>query len=538
MCARFLACVSLLAILSGVSAQEEYEKPESAGGQTEGEVGYSIVFDAGSSKTQPIVYGFNLSPLKLFAEHTLTKRSVITDTKKFMRDLPRVIAECRKVIPLSSHRNTSLYIYATAGLRLESEEAAALGMDLVENWLSVSDNSPFQFRSARVTSGEEEGLFLWLAVNFLLGNLSDTVNWDQGNTVGILDKGGASSQIAFIPKLQSKAHTFPLPIKRSSSSIESAVLYTTSYLGLGTNEAIKVYKKSLGYMTAYRQTSPCLNPCAGCRSRDIDSEVGSGNFRACVRSITASLLTASSPCPYPEKAQCSIHNRYLAVIPKGQEFYATASYARCAENLGLLEKGAVKLKLSTLANATRAYCGKKLSKKEMDNPYIRRTCFQCSLGFATLTDGLHFNETAIITVANKINGREPTWTFGAVLYSEDKIGQNPETPWFFHVAPWLTLTVGFLCGIGLMSLLQTPFSQLSAASPEVSDASRRKFRPSVAFVDSGLYSHRPKVGGADVVSVWRTKTKARATALGASTDPDHEPAIEEEPASEVVEASA
>lgn len=49
---------------------------------------------------------------------------------------------------------------------------------------------------ARVLSGEEEGAFGWLALNQLQAEISP----DPDTTLGALDFGGASMQIAFVPR--------------------------------------------------------------------------------------------------------------------------------------------------------------------------------------------------------------------------------------------------------------------------------------------------------------------------------------------------
>ncbi len=102
-------------------------------------------------------------------------------------------------------------------------------MRAVRTYLSNSILNPFFFRPsfARVISGEEEGVFGWLAVNQLQCTLlrSRTERW------GALDLGGASTQITFAPNDDLLAGLFPLSFWGSYNP-----LYTHSYLRYGINE--------------------------------------------------------------------------------------------------------------------------------------------------------------------------------------------------------------------------------------------------------------------------------------------------------------
>ncbi|KAG5175334.1 nucleoside phosphatase family-domain-containing protein, partial [Tribonema minus] len=95
-----------------------------------------------------------------------------------------------------------LYLRATGGMRQLPVAQRARIMDHIR-WFLYSEESPFYFEYdfARVVSGEEEGIYAWAAINFLKGHLlldsggSGTAN--SNVTVGALDMGGASTQIAF-----------------------------------------------------------------------------------------------------------------------------------------------------------------------------------------------------------------------------------------------------------------------------------------------------------------------------------------------------
>jgi apyrase len=57
-----------------------------------------------------------------------------------------------------------------------------------------------------VISGEEEGTFGWVAVNYL----QNTLSADPSTTIGALDMGGASTQITFAPQDEVLSSYFPV----------------------------------------------------------------------------------------------------------------------------------------------------------------------------------------------------------------------------------------------------------------------------------------------------------------------------------------
>jgi Golgi nucleoside diphosphatase len=119
-----------------------------------------------------------------------------------------------------------LYLKATAGMRLLDGRVVTKIMGSVRKSFK-SSGFFFQKLNARVISGEEEGVFGWLTVNFLHQSLGGAPN----GTLGALEMGGASTQITFSPKDEILSSFFPLYMNRSLFP-----LYSHSHLGFGLNE--------------------------------------------------------------------------------------------------------------------------------------------------------------------------------------------------------------------------------------------------------------------------------------------------------------
>ena len=154
---------------------------------------------------------------RLCLEHTLGLSSLASNPVAVGAYLKPLISYAVEEIPPSLHSSTPIYLLATAGMRLLGpEEQAAILTHACHYLLS------FNFRvddpsetlgpcgsSVRIITGEEEGLFGWIAVNYLMdGFKSKSSRNSKGKeketdflrtTYGFLDMGGASTQIAFEP---------------------------------------------------------------------------------------------------------------------------------------------------------------------------------------------------------------------------------------------------------------------------------------------------------------------------------------------------
>jgi golgi apyrase len=163
----------------------------------------------------------------------------------------------------------------------------------------------------RIISGEEEGLFGWIAVNYLMDGFSS--GGDERQTYGFLDMGGASTQIAFEPKDESR-DLIPIRLRLLNGNDVTHNVFTTTWLGYGTNQAreryvgllIDHFEKNRGDgldivpdpclpRDLKRTETPVYTGPASDHARKTHTLVGSGNFTKCLQE-TAPLLNKDSPC--------------------------------------------------------------------------------------------------------------------------------------------------------------------------------------------------------------------------------------------------
>jgi Golgi nucleoside diphosphatase len=173
---------------------------------------YALLFDAGSTGTRLTISRW---PLRQFSDSTLPPPfSVPVQIYSYSNrstpgiNVPAGVDALSGMLAIAQQQLSSeaarwktfpVFLCATAGMRILSAPARAAIMQRVRGVLSASAFL-FEDRWARVISGEEEGVFGWITVNYQLGLLSNATGV-ANVTVGALDFGGASTQITVAPVL-------------------------------------------------------------------------------------------------------------------------------------------------------------------------------------------------------------------------------------------------------------------------------------------------------------------------------------------------
>jgi Golgi nucleoside diphosphatase len=344
-----------------------------------------------------------------------------------------------------------IFLRATGGMRILFPDDRARILDAVRGLFANKTFCPFYFedKHARVLSGEEEAIFDWTAVNFLLGNL---VKQSEGSgevvnpqlTYGALDLGGASTQISFIQKDDDiMANLFKLQIGQG----KHWNVYAHSFLYYGVVEATKRFyaRLALGKSPTERLLDGIHNPCLpqnttmevstdvyldAQKQETLDtSEKGEyqlllknigkqGDFDACM-TITRDLLHKDENkwCDFAHRGDCSFNSVYQPALPDA-EFLAFSNYYDVWKFLNLTERSS----LAELLNATEYACS--LSQDELldfvddrvDEEDVNDFCFQSVYVFQLLHNGYGFQMDDYITATNVINGHKVGWALGSMLY--------------------------------------------------------------------------------------------------------------------------
>jgi Golgi apyrase len=239
------------------------------------------------------------------------------------------------VIPPDQLGSTSIHLLATAGMRLLSDESRD---DILRQACHVIQSSTSFLidscaENVKVITGEEEGLYGWIAVNYLMDGFDKHARHQieeepHASTYGFLDMGGASTQIAFEPseseRIKHADNLLEVQLQLLSGRKVRHPVFVTTWLGFGTNQArdryidqrIKVYLDDtnskgaegadamipVSDQMAISIDDPCL-PKSLLLSEPRHSSYtlrGTGDFAACVRQteplLNKQVACLDSPC--------------------------------------------------------------------------------------------------------------------------------------------------------------------------------------------------------------------------------------------------
>ncbi|XP_052533791.1 ectonucleoside triphosphate diphosphohydrolase 7 [Tympanuchus pallidicinctus] len=442
---------------------------------------YGVVVDCGSSGSRVFVYVWpphNGHPHDLLDIRQMRDRSsrpVVMKVKPgisvaaaaperataYLRPLLRFAAAH---VPAGKHKETPLYVLCTAGMRLLPERLqAAILENLVKN-VPLEFDFLFSKSHAEVISGKQEGVYAWIGINFVLGRfdhedeeaavvtvaLGDQVeSLVRRRTVGILDMGGASLQIAYeVPG--SGAFSSPQQEEAAKSLLAEFNLgcdvqhtshvyrvYVNTFLGFGGNFARQRYEELVlnqtyvhnrlhSQQTGLSPETPFLDPCLPMGLDDTITRGsqtlyvrGRGDWQACALLLHPLLAGSNS-------SQDSLIGAYKAPIDfSNSEFYGFSEFFYCTEDV--LRLGG-RYSARAFISAAQEYCSQSwevltqrfqsgLYSAHADEHRLKYQCFKSAWMYQVLHQGFHFPlDYPSLHTAQLVYDREVQWTLGAILY--------------------------------------------------------------------------------------------------------------------------
>ncbi|GAB7362740.1 hypothetical protein MBLNU230_g3046t1 [Neophaeotheca triangularis] len=387
------------------------------------------------------------------------------------------------VVPKHQVPETPIFLLATAGMRLLPERERA---EVLENVCAYfRQNTDFQLPDCglhvQVIPGETEGLYGWVAANYLLGGFDAPEKQDIGaghDTYGFLDMGGASAQIAFAPNAtEAEAHADDLQLLRlrrvDGQALEYRVFVTT-WLGFGANEARRRYVE--GLLDAYSGQKELPDPClpVGLLAKTDGTEIeagspeaegdepyllGTGNFPECLKK-TYPLLEKDKACVNAPCLLDGVHtpaidfdvNHFVGVSEywhTTHEVFAKAHTDK-AYDFHTFQKQVIDFCSRDWTDIEQDVAGRKWGEK-VDEKTVEEVCFKASWLISMLHDGIgvprvgiegteqpgqgdHNKTNSLIENAkdrgfidpfqavDKIHGTEVSWTLGKmVLYASSQM---------------------------------------------------------------------------------------------------------------------
>ncbi|KAK5853175.1 hypothetical protein PBY51_006987 [Eleginops maclovinus] len=372
---------------------------------------YAVMFDAGSTGTRIHVYTFI---------HSGSEELPVLDNEMFHSIKPGLSAYAgspemaghtvrmllkvaKKTVPRLEWKRTPLFLRATAGLRLLSSEKARLLLEQVQH---VFDESPFLVPddSVSIMNGTNEGILAWISVNYLTGHL----NAQSEKTVGILDLGGGSTQITFLPKLRKTIESVPVAdyVAKYDISNSTFELYTYSYLGNGLMAARLATLGALGAGGPEWRVfkSSCLPKkfrdewsFGGLTYRVSGDPDGPAGYKLCYQEVL-------------KVVKGIIHQPYE--LQDSNVFYAFSYYFDRAVDAGLIDgvHGGT-LEVRDFRKRAKEVCNK-MTKHPPISSFL---CMDMTYITCLLKDGFGFKESTVLQLTKKVNNVEASWALGATL---------------------------------------------------------------------------------------------------------------------------
>ncbi|KAJ5355818.1 hypothetical protein N7517_010427 [Penicillium concentricum] len=458
---------------------------------------YGVVLDAGSSGTRVHVYRWlrnaaarknahveelkSLPEIKTKEEWTKKIRPGVSSFANRPElvgsdHLAQLLDHAKEIIPIEDAKDTPIFLLATAGMRLLGNLERQLLLDRICSY--ARDNSDFLLPDCgvhiQVIPGVTEGLYGWIATNYLMGSFDAPEKHDHGkghSTYGFLDMGGASAQIAFAPNVtETEKHAEDLKLLRLRNidgSIQEHRVFVTSWLEFGVHEARRRYLDALQTATGpgiVELPDPCLP--SGLRTT-LDGKVapasetetyllGTGKFDECLRQ-TFPLLDKDAPCA---DEPCLLNGIHVPAIDFDvNHFIGISEYWHTTHEIFEMGYKDKAYDFNTYQQRVQTFCsqdwasiehGLKQHKwgKKVDHQKAYEVCFKASWIINMLHDGIgvprvgledttgsshngtkevlsHGKEKGYLDAfqaVNKIDSTEVSWTLGKiVLYASSQV---------------------------------------------------------------------------------------------------------------------
>ncbi|KAL2334148.1 hypothetical protein Fmac_015361 [Flemingia macrophylla] len=430
---------------------------------------YYVVLDCGSTGTRVYVYKAQIQrrpntdlPIAIHslkdnlpaaAGRAYDRMETEPGLDKLLRDATAVKSALKpllkwslKQIPRASHKTTSLFLYATAGVRRLPFDDSKWLLDAAWNVLRAS---PFVCRRdwVKIISGTEEAYFGWIALNYESGILGLK---PRKPTFGALDLGGSSLQVTFEGSGKQQLNSETSLYVRIGSVNHHLTAY--SLAGYGLNEAFdksvaRVFKESSGSLVSGNAVvkHPCLQAgysdryaCSHCSALDagkgesprveetflgnkgegrtVVALVGAPDWQKCtaLAKVAVNLSEwsdARSPGMDCEVHPCALHDNFPR--PLGH-FYVISGFFVVYRFFNLTSEAT----LEDVLEKGREFCEKRWSvakKSVAPQPFIEQYCFRAPYVASLLREGLHITDKHITVGSGSI-----TWTLGVALLAAGK----------------------------------------------------------------------------------------------------------------------
>ncbi|CAJ0593267.1 unnamed protein product [Cylicocyclus nassatus] len=452
-----IVCIPLFLIINHSDQGSSITKYLQGNGHTEDdgdEKSYGVIMDAGSTGTRLFLYTWtsnsdkeliNISPALDHLNSPVVKK--VSPGLSSFQDHPHEAAEYVKplldyasqFIPLDKLPYTPVFLLATAGMRLVPEkQQKAILYDL---HTKLPQMTPMQIMKEhiRIIEGRWEGIYSWIAINYILGNFKGGFNSSltRPETVGMIDMGGASMQIAFEMDQRDEFRSENVENInlgcRDDDDRHKYKLFVTTFLGYGVNEGLRKYEQELSDRLMHTKESYVRDECMPVNLQKIinrsDGSMfvrkGIGDWDGCVKQISEMLNKPSVNPKHMCEPKCFFGNVAAPTVSLSKmKLYGFSEYWYSLDDV--LSLGG-KYNFSLIAEKSKQFCSQRWSHiqaakraklyPKADEDRLKSQCFKSAWITSVLHDGFEVDrQKNNFQSAFTLAGQEVQWALGAMIY--------------------------------------------------------------------------------------------------------------------------
>ncbi|KFU85352.1 Ectonucleoside triphosphate diphosphohydrolase 2, partial [Chaetura pelagica] len=425
---------------------------------------YGIVLDAGSSHTAMFIYKWPAdkeNDTGVVSEHSMCDvegpgiSSYSSNPPAAGASLKHCLNQALRDVPKEKQVGTPLYLGATAGMRLLNITNQQASDAVLSAVAAVLRSYPFDFRGAKILSGEDEGVFGWVTANYLLENfikrgwLGEWIQ-PQKKTLGAMDFGGASTQITFETK-----DTIEDPRNEVMLKLYGQVykVYTHSFLCYGRDQVLKrllskllqvpvCYNKSILLSSVYN--SPCTEKERPSLALNTTiTVVGTGNGSLCT--LHVSKLFDFTTCSF---SRCSFDGIFQPEV--SGNFIAFSAFFYTVDFIQTVMGRPIHLP-SDLRDAAETICATSWSELLQKAPTLEKRlpdyCAVSTFVYLLTTKGYNFNNHSFPNIAfqKKVGETSIGWALGYMLNLTNMIpAEKPSSHKSMMYNYWVILILLFV----------------------------------------------------------------------------------------------
>lgn len=350
---------------------------------------YAIIIDAGSTGSRLHLFQYETTdklPIieDLFSEEVKPGISSFANPADAAVSLNKLFDDAQ--IQLNAKQINpnivSVHVLATAGMRLLPADKANDIYQAIR--VSLQEHYTFTIGDVATVPEKMEGVYGWLDVNYLANNF----NSETDTTVGIIDMGGASTEIAFSTRDTSRSDA----VTNMTINGVSYQVFSKNFLGLGQDQ-------SRAAMNANETAAACYPTNYALVTG------GSGSFNIATCSILYADLIKQ-------------HQVAEQILPITQQQHFVA-YSGAYHDYHFLDADSNPLQTNVEQRiqsiCTQSWEQLKTNYTSIQEKYLANYCAN-SVYVTSLLFGTYQLQDGQLEVKNKINDKSIDWTLGALLW--------------------------------------------------------------------------------------------------------------------------